>query len=75
MIMISSKSVLRSIEELIGNRDIPLPSNESMVGKEGVTIFKVAQTKVLLPTFQDIKLSTKRDVTLSRILDYVKRGW
>ena len=30
---------------------------------------------MLPPTFQDIKLAMKRDVTLSRVLDYIKRGW
>ena len=26
-------------------------------------------------TFQDIKLATKHDATLSRVLDYVRTGW
>ena len=53
----------------------PLPSNEPMVAEEGVTIFNVAQIQVLPLTFQDIKLATKHDATLSRVLDYIKRGW
>ena len=62
-----------------GNADglsrLALPSNESTVGEEGVTIFNVAQIQVLQLTFQDIKLATKRDAILSRVLDYVERSW
>ena len=54
---------------------LPLPSKESTVGEEGITIFNVAQIQVLSLTFQDIKLGAKCDATLSRVLDYVKTGW
>ena len=53
---------------------LPLPSNESAVGEEGVTIFNVAEIQALPLTFQDDKLVTRRDATLSTVLDYVKRG-
>ena len=62
-----------------GNADglsrLPLPSNEPTVGEEGVTMFNVAHIQALQLTFQDTKLATKYDATLSRVLDYGKRGW
>ena len=60
-----------------GNADglsrLALPSSEPTVGEEEVTIFSVGQIRVL--TFRDIKLASQCDTTLSRVLDYVKRGW
>ena len=40
-----------------------------------MTIFNGAQIQALQITFQDIKLAMKCDGTLSRVLDYIKRGW
>ena len=52
---------------------LPLLLSQPTVGEEGVTIFNVDQLQALPPTFQDIKLGTKRDATLSRVLDRVKK--
>ena len=46
-----------------------------MVGEEGVTIYNVAQIQALPLTFEDIKLATKRDAIVSRVLDYIKSDW
>ena len=35
----------------------------------------MGQIPALPLTFQDIKLATKCDATLSRVRDYVKKGW
>ena len=62
-----------------GNPDglsrLPLPSREPTVVEEGVIIFSVGQIQALLLNFQDIKLGTKRDATLSRVLEYVRTEW
>ena len=56
-----------------GNADglsrLLLRSNDSAVGEEEATVFNVAQVQALPLTFQDIKLATRCDVTLSRVLD------
>ena len=38
-------------------------------------MFNVSQIQALPLTFRDIKLATKRDATLSRVLEYVKMTW
>ena len=50
---------------------LPLTSSQPTVGKEGITIFNVAQIQALPLTFQHIKLATKRDATLRMVIDYV----
>ena len=54
---------------------LPLSSSQPTVDEEGITIFNVGQIQALPVIFQNIKLATKCDATLSRVLDYVKMGW
>ena len=54
---------------------LPLASSQATVGEMGITIFDMGQIQALPFTLQDIKLATKRNATLSRVLDYVKTGW
>ena len=49
---------------------LPLPSGQSMVVDDRVIIFNVGHIQALPFTFQDIKLVTKHDPTLSNTIDY-----
>ena len=53
---------------------LPLPSNQSSPD-DGITIFNMGQIQALPVTFQDIQEATKRDSTLSRVMEYIKMGW
>ena len=54
---------------------LPLVSEQSSWSNDGISIFNMGQIQALPVTFRDIQEATKRDFTLSRVMDYVKRGW
>ena len=62
-----------------GNADglsrLPLPTGQPTAADDGVTVFNVGQIQALPLTFKDIKVGTKRDATLSKVLELVRMGW
>ena len=54
---------------------LPLQADCSSPSNDGVTVFNVGQVQALPVTFQDIKNATRRDPVLSKVIDYVRKGW
>ena len=54
---------------------LPLPTGQPTAADDRVTVFNIGQIQALPLTFKDIKIATKRDATLSKILDLVRTGW
>ena len=54
---------------------LPLPTGQSTAADDGVTVFNIGQIQALPLSFKDIKIATKRDATLSKVLDLVRTGW
>ena len=57
-----------------GLSGFPLPSDQSSPN-DGITIFNMGQIQALPVTFRDIQEATKRNSTLSRVMEYIKMGW
>ena len=49
--------------------------DQSPPANDRVTTFNVGQIQALPLKFEDIKSATRRDPTLSKVIDYMKRGW
>ena len=54
---------------------VPLRTKESLQGEEGVTVFNMCQFQALPVTFKEIRTATSRDPILSKLVNYVWRGW
>ena len=54
---------------------LPLPADPSSLPKDGVTVFNVGQVQALPVTFQHIQTATRRDPAMSKVINYVLKGW
>ena len=52
-----------------------LPTKERLQVKEGVSVFNMGQFQALSVTFKEIRTATSRDPILSKLVDYVLKGW
>ena len=53
---------------------LPLPTGQPTATDDGVTVFNIGQIQALPLIFKDIKIATKHDATLSKVLDLVRMG-
>ena len=54
---------------------LPLPTKERLQGEEGVSVFNIGQFQALPVTFKEIRTATRRDSILSKVVNYVLKGW
>ena len=54
---------------------LPLPSTDSSPNTHTVTAFNIWQVQVLPVTWRDIQQATRRDTTLSKVLQCVQQSW
>ena len=54
---------------------LPLSTGQPTAADDGVTVFNIGQIQALPLTFKDIKIATKRDATLRKVLELVRTGW
>ena len=54
---------------------LPLHDQEAVGETKTVTIFTLSQIQALPVTCNQVQATTRRDPILSKIVDYVRRGW
>ena len=62
-----------------GNADglsrLPLPLTGPSCDTHAISTFNLGQVQALPVTFQEIQQATRRDTSLSKVLQYVQQGW